>query len=97
MKKPGSLQGLPQGDHQVKSHSDPGQFLKREPAAFLLRVDNRRGPGNPLSPHLMMIGDQNLHPQCFGPLDFFMVGTPAIHGDHQGRSLVPQATQALLI
>ena len=78
-----------QGLHEFQRDADPRQVLVRIAAVVPLRIDDREG-ARQLGIGLVMVRDDQVHPQVACPRGGFRRANAAIHRDDQPRTVLVQ-------
>ena len=82
----GPLFRLPQRQHQLEGHPHAGQGLEGIGAVPPPGVHHRQGGGQLLLA-LVVVGNDQIHPQLRGMAGLLHRGDPAVHGNDQGDRL----------
>ena len=86
----------PQGQHQLQRHAHPGQRLKGVGTVRSVGVHHRGGVGELLFA-LVVVGDDEVHPEGFGVLRLLHAGDAAVHRDDEIHALLlPEVAHGLL-
>ena len=84
-----------QSQHQLQRHADACQIFEGIGVIRTVGVHYRHGPGQVFLT-FMVIRHHHVHADGCGKVDLLVAGDPAVHGDHQGGALVPQALDGVL-
>ena len=79
-----------QSQHQLQRHAHASQIFEGIGVIRTVGVHYRYGPGEVFLT-FMVIRHHHVHADGCGKVDLLVAGDPAVHGDHQGGALVPQA------